>query len=456
MVARFYFIVFILSAWLSTQLLADDWPCWMGPALDGEIHESGLVKDKLGSADEIVVWRQPIGGGYAGPAVVGDQLFVMDRTDDEKGGKVENNIRAAGELAGGERVQCIDIATGKTLWEHKYDCVYRIAYPTGPRTTPTVDGDHVFTLGAMGRLICFEKANGKLVWEKELTEEYKTKPPLWGYSSHPLIYGDYVIVPVGGDGSGVVAFDRLTGKEVWKAVDTFDVAYAPLVMFSDESGKERQLIFWHAEGVVSLNPADGKAYWDIKFPKERNPSQTSIATPKILGNQILIVEYYKGSMLLEIGSNPPSVKELWRSNEDDPRSEESLNCMMATPAVKDGHAYGICYNGRGQGVVRCIEIEGNELKWEQEDWLSEKPQLFASAFFLRYNGDQYFVFNDIGELMIVNMTPEKWEELDRVKLLEPSSVARGRNVVWSHPAISNGQAYLRNDKEIIRVNLKNK
>ncbi len=437
------------------ETFADDWPRWMGANMDAIVKETGLI-DKFPDTGPHVVWRQPIGGGYAGPSVVGNRVFIMDRTADKgDGGKVENNIRKAGEIAGGERIQCLDAETGEQIWQHVYDCPYKIAYPTGPRTTPAVDGEYVFTLGAMGHLICFKSGSGDVVWEKNLTEEYETKPPVWGYSSHPLVDGDNLIVPVGGEGSGVVAFNKRTGEEVWKAVTTLDIAYAPLVIYEKEvDGKnQRQLIFWHAEGITSLDPKNAEEFWTVVFPKESNSSQTSIATPRIVGNRLLISEFYKGSLLLGIGSNPPSVTEIWRSFEEDPRSEQSLNCMMATPIVKDGYAYGVAYDGKGRGIVRCVELDTGAMKWTRADWMSDEPLLFASAFFIE-NEDKYFVFNDIGELMIAKMNPEGFEILDRAKLLEPTTPARGRQVVWSHPAVANGQIYLRNDAEIIRVNLK--
>ena len=433
---------------------ADDWPHWLGQNRDGSWNEAGVLS-KFPEAGPNVLWRQPIGGGYGGPSVVGDHVYVMERTkDDGKGIEVENDIRSAGEIAGGESIKCLNLKNGETVWEQSYECGYKIAYPNGPRCTPAVDGNRVYSLGAMGMLICMDRSSGKIKWKKSLTEEYEAKPPLWGYSSHPLIDGNNLIVPVGGKGTGVVAFDKMTGKEVWRAVNTFDIAYAPLVIYSKNvDGKpERQLLFWHAEGVTSLNPKSGDEFWFVKFPEDRSPSQTSIATPKLIGNNLLISEFYKGSMLLELGSNPPSVNELWRSNVKDPRNQKSLNAMMATPTVKDGFAYGISFNGRGQGVFRCVKLENNELKWTKDDWLGKKPIMFATAFGVENEG-KHFLFSDIGELLIVELSPEGFKELDRAKILEPTTPARGRKVVWCHPAFAQGKMIVRNDEEIVCVGL---
>ncbi|MEM9941392.1 MAG: PQQ-binding-like beta-propeller repeat protein [Planctomycetota bacterium] len=446
------FVVLILLP-PSGSVQADDWPRWMGPDYDGVWKETGMI-DQFPESGPQVVWRQDIGSGYAGPSVAGDHVFVMDRQKDEGTGiKTENNIRQQGPIEGVERVLCLDRKTGQIVWTHSYPCEYKIAYPTGPRCTPTVDGDFVFTLGAMGKLICLNRVDGNVVWEKELTEEYSTQPPLWGYASHPYVDGDQLIVPVGGKGSGLVCFDKSTGKELWKSVSTKDIAYSPVVIYEPENG-ERQLIFWHGEGITAVDPKNGNEFWNVAFPEEPNPSIVTIATPVITGNQVLIAEFYKGALMLELDSNPPSVKEVWRNFAKNPKLDDAMNAMMATPVVKAGYAYGIGYTRRGGGVMRCIQLDSAEMKWNNETWLGgKKPQMFSNAF-ITPNEDKYFLFNDLGELMIGKLSTEGFEELDRAKLLEPTSVARGRNVVWSHPAYANGAIIVRNDKEIVCVNLK--
>jgi outer membrane protein assembly factor BamB len=297
-------------------------------------------------------------------------------------------------------------------------------------------------------------ANGDVIWEKQLTEDYEAKPPFWGYASHPFVDGENLIVPVGGNGTGLVAFEKKTGKEVWRSVTTNDIGYAPVVMYQPEDANgERQLVFWHGRGITAINPDDGTELWEVSFPKEANPSIVTIATPVLVGNKLLIAEFYKGAVLLEIGSNPPSVKEVWRNFEKNPKLDDALNAMMATPVVKDGLAYGVAYNKRGEGLLRCVELESGDMKWTDENWMGDKPLMFANGFFTP-NEDKYFVFNDIGELVIATLSSEGFQELGRARLLEPTSVARGRDVVWSHPAYSDGKMVVRNDKEIICVDLK--
>ena len=168
---------------------ADDWPQWMGPGRDNVWRESGII-DRFPEGGPKILWRTPVAGGYAGPAVSGGRVFITDYVTSDNV-KVDNFQRS--EFTGSERVHCLNEATGKVLWTHEYPVKYSVSYPAGPRCTPCVDEGLVYTLGAEGHLFCFEIATGDVVWSKHLKPEYKTKAALWGYAAHPLIDGDKLI-----------------------------------------------------------------------------------------------------------------------------------------------------------------------------------------------------------------------------------------------------------------------
>lgn len=433
---------------LFSSVRGDDWPRWMGPRMDGVWRETGIV-DTFPENGPPVVWRREIGAGYAGPSVAAGRVYVADRIKDSGlGREVENELRKHGEIPGSERVLCLDASTGEEIWSHVYERSYKIAYPTGPRCTPLVDDDRVYTLGAMGDLICFQADDGKILWEKQINEVYEARPPIWGYAAHPLIVGDRLFVTVGGKDSAVVCFDKRSGTELWRAGNVSDVGYAPLVLH--ESDGPPQLIFWSGDGVQSLNPENGQAYWNIVFPeKKAQPAATSIITPQIVGDRLLVSEYYGGSLLLEIQSNPPGVREIYRTVKDDPDHARSLNALMTTPFIENGFVYGVT----GDGQLRCLVLETNELKWTDPRPLGEKPADFATCFIVK-NGERFFLFNDQGELIVAQLSPEGYTEVARAKILDPSGAARGRHVVWTYPAFANGCMFARNDKEIVCVNLK--
>ena len=187
-------------------------------------------------------------------------------------------------ILGKERVVCLDATTGKEVWKHEYDRPYTISYGNGPGATPTVTGGKVYTLGAMGDLYCLDAKTGKPVWRRDLMKDYDVpSPPVWGYSSHPLVEGDLVYVTAGGKGSAVVALHRNTGKEVWKALTSEEIGYSPATLVA--LGKQKQLVVWLADSLNGLDPATGNVRWTQEYPVGRpliRPA-VSIVTPALWG-----------------------------------------------------------------------------------------------------------------------------------------------------------------------------
>lgn len=432
---------------------SSDWPRWMGPNMDGVWRADGIL-EALPEAGPPVKWRLPVGPGYTGPSVSAGRVFVMDRIEDKSLTPEQlREAKKAGQIPGKERVLCLDHSTGQPVWEHVYDCTYSIAYPSGPRCTPQVDGDLVYTLGAMGDLICFQVADGKIVWQTRFSEIAKTgeepaKPPFWGYSSHPMIDGPRLIVPVGGDGSAVMAFDKLTGSEIWRSGTSSDIAYAPLVFYG--AGPGRQVIFWHADGIEGLNPETGEQFWKLKWPEEQQQpgATTSIVTPQIIGDLYYVSEYFAGSLLLRLKSDPPGAEELLRSSTADPRHEKALNSLMTTPVIREGLVYGLT----GDGMMRCNRLETGELVWESDTAIGDKAQEFGTLFIVQ-QGDRYFSLDDHGRLSIITLSAEGMKVLSSCQLIKATQNARGRTVVWSHPAFAGRTIVARNDEEIVCFDL---
>jgi len=293
---------------LAVSALADDWPQWMGPRRDGVWRETGLV-EKFSTNGPPVQWRTAVQRGYCGPAVVGNRLFLLDR---EQGKPPERKPgeRALPTIPGNERVLCLDARTGAKIWERAYDCAYRISYPSGPRATPLVADGRVFTLGAMGNLLCLDAADGRVIWERHFLKDFTDEPPVWGYAAHPLLDGDRLICLVGGTNSAVVAFHKDTGKELWRALDTREIGYAPPVIYT--VGNQRQLIIWHPDGVAALAPDSGKVLWTHPYPVGGKPQrpEVTIAMPRLAGTKLFLSSFYQGSLLLDIGGAEPGV--VWK------------------------------------------------------------------------------------------------------------------------------------------------
>jgi outer membrane protein assembly factor BamB len=428
---------------MSATIKADDWPQWMGPQRDGVWRETGILA-RFPKDGPKVLWRAEVGGGFSGPAVADGRVFVMDR----KGEMLPKGKESPGKggLKGKERIVCVDADSGKPLWMHEYDCDYRILYTSGPRTTPVVRDGKIYALGAMGDLLCLEAANGKVHWHKRLTELYQTKPPLWGYACHPLVDGDRLFCLVGGADSAVVAFDRKTGKELWKALTVEEIGYAPPMIF--EAGGKRQLIAWHTEAMNSLDPATGQVYWSVPFPDgEPVRPAITVSTPRKEGNLLYVSSPHHGSLMLELADDRPAAKVLWKGKSNDLSKPDGLHALMGSPILQGGHVYGVC----NFGELRCLAADTGKRLWEHPTL--ERRALGPTTFIVP-QGNRHFLFSDAGDLIIARLTPKGYDKIDRAHVIEPTLFSRGRDVVWSHPAFANRCVYVRNDRELICLSLK--
>lgn len=434
---------FLALLLLSPLLAAADWPQWLGPNRDGKWSEDGIL-EKFPEGGPKVLWRKPIDAGYTGPAVAGGKIFVMDRIRKEP-----NENTPKGTTPGTERVLCLDHKTGDTVWTHEYERVYeRVDRPMGPRTTPVVDGDRVYTLGAMGDLYCLDRATGKPVWNKYFPKDYSTKPPVWGYSAHLLVHGDLVIALVGGEGKAVVAFDKRTGAEKWTALTTQDVGYSPPVIA--DVGGTKQLIVWLSDALAGLEPETGKVLWKHAHPAKGKKQMTpavAIITPKLANGTAYVSSAYDGGLAVKLIKEKPA-EIVWQAQDNYPKKPDKLAVLMTTLIARGEHLYGLDAN---TGDVLCVEAATGKEVWRNGK-LFGKPTLFGSAFWVE-QGDRVFCFLDTGDLAILKLTPEKFEEVSRTHVMDPVGTDRGRKVIWSHPAFAEKTMVVRNEKEILCISL---
>lgn len=428
-----------LSVVLSTTLLADDWSHWMGPDRNNTWNETNII-ERFPEGGPPVVWRTKIAGGYAGPAVVDGRVFITDYVTAEDV-KIANFERA--KFTGTERVLCLDEATGKERWKHEYPVTYGISYPAGPRCTPAVDGDLVYTLGAEGKLICLSVENGDVVWEVDLVKQYSTKAALWGYSGHPLIDGDNLITLAGGEGSHVVAFDKKTGEEKWKSQTAPEQGYCPPTII--EAGGVRQLILPQPDAVSSVNPENGELYWEVPYEAT---SGSIIMSPIKAGDYLYVAGYSRKSLCLKLATDKPAAEIVWRDKARDAISP--VNVQPFYDAKRN-----VIYGMDQSGDMCALEMPTGKRLWADSTPVSKRRVGSGTAFIVR-QADRFWLFNENGELIIARLSPEKYEELDRVKVIEPSNVAFGRDVVWSMPAFANRKVFIRNDDEIICIDLEKK
>jgi len=424
----------------TASLTADDWPQWLGPRRDGVWRETGIL-ERFPDAGPAVRWRVPVGAGYAGPAVADGRVFVLDRRLREGAANPDNAFDRA-SIPGTERVQCLRESDGTGLWTHEYDCPYTVSYAAGPRCTPLVDGSRVYTLGTEGNLRCLDVESGRVIWARDFKADYGVKTPTWGFAGHPLLDGPRLVCLVGGEGSVAVAFDKDSGKELWRALSAKEPGYAPPTLI--EHAGRRDLIIWHPESVNALEPETGKLRWSVPFESRFG---LSIPTPRLSGDRLFLTTFYNGSLLLRLTAAAPDV--VWRSQKASEKDTTELHSIIPTPFIEDDHIYGVC----SYGQLRCLKLATGERVWETlAATTPDQPTRWANAFLVKH-ADRFFLFNERGDLILARLTPQGYEELGRARLLEATNRDPGRLVLWSHPAFANRGVYVRNDRELVCVSL---
>lgn len=431
----------IVGLALCVPAAAEDWPQWLGPHGSSDWTEDGI---RTSFDDDALSpkWTANCGLGYAGPVVSDGRVYVFDYEVTE--GSVENNPGRPVSLKGRERLHAIDAASGQVLWTQGDDVEYYVSYPSGPRATPCVDGQHIYTLGTEGDLTCRRTSDGEAVWHVNFLKKFGTKTPIWGHSSCPLVVGELVVTMVGGDGTAVVAFDKATGEEAWRALSSNEPGYsAPMAI--ELEGKQCVVAF-HPGGVSVLDAKTGAEVWAKPIKPKFG---MSISVPRLHGSQMFVTSYGEAMLVVGVGSGEPSIE--WKANS----SNEAVYCSNSTPYFADDAIYG-CDIESSQ--LMAIEPSTGERLWQNEEVVvraeaGRRPR-HGTAFIVRHTpSGRYFLFNELGQLLVADLSRDGIEVHGRSQIIEPSGEAFGRDVVWTHPAFANQSVYARNDNKLVCIDL---
>jgi len=400
---------------------AEDWPQWRGPNRDGVWNETGIV-ESFPPGGLKISWRVAVGRGWSSPVVAEGRVYVTD-------------VELAPPMAK-ERVLCFDEANGKLLWSHKYPATYPdwALDPNagGPRATPIIRDGKLFTLGALGHLFCLDAAKGEVVWEKSLAKEYGLEA-FSGITASPLIEDELLILYICGKPAAcVVAFDKNSGKEAWRALDDAFTYSSPISLMA---GGRKQLIIWTQEAVTSLDPSTGRTWWRELF---RTPGDTAVSTPVFSKQRLLI-----GGLMLKLDADKPAASMLW----PDTRAVSKRVLSNTSTALVQGD---YVFSARTSGELVCLEAGTGKQVWQTNSVTSLGN---GSSIHLTPNGDSVLLFTDQGNLIRARLSLEGYQELSRVHLLNPTHPFNGRNVVWPPPAYANRHVFARNDEELVCASL---
>lgn len=383
-----------LSVAAATPVLSEDWPTLRGPQNNGISSEAALSTE----AEFPVAWKAKVGLGHSAVVVADGRAFTMGH-----------------DGANTDTVWCFDAATGDVIWKHSYEHpLDDLYFPGGTTGTPTVDGEHLYSVARRGQLFCFDAATGEVKWQKHLTEDLGCRMPDWGFTGAPLVSGDMLLLNAGEAG---VALKKSDGSVIWKSDVDEEAGYSTPELF--EKGGKTWAFFSSKDGYFCVDPASGEQAW---FYKHKTRYGVNATEPIMMGDQIFLsTGYDKGSVLLSWnGTGEPEV--VWRSRD--------YQNQMNTSLLIDGLIYGINGNeGKdGTGLV-CVKPETGELLWTDT---SIGHGAITAA------GDQLIVLSEKGELSVGPASRDGFSPATRQQVLTPKC--------WAVPVLANGLLYCRNDK----------
>jgi outer membrane protein assembly factor BamB len=388
----------------ATLTVHANWPQWRGPNRDDLSKETGLLKSWPESGPQRLWVFDTAGLGYSGPAIVAGKLFTMGARED------------------GDHLLAVSIETGKQLWTTKISEMLKNGWGDGPRGTPCVDGDRVYALSGRGTIVCASVADGKITWQHTM-REFGGKTPGWGYTESVLVDGNKVLCTPGGPQGTVIALDKKTGATLWQSKEFTDDAHYSSIIAADHAGK-RQYIQRTEKTIAGLAADDGKLLWTSDFPGRT----AVIPTPIYHDNHVYVTAGYgAGCKLVKLSPN----------NEATP--VYATNAMVnhhGGVILVDGHVYG----HSDQGGWVCQNFKTGERVWADRS-LGKGAIAYA-------DGKFYCLAENDGTVVLIDATTSGWKENGRFKLEAQSAQRNPKGKVWTHPVITGGRLYLR-DQEFI-------
>jgi outer membrane protein assembly factor BamB len=431
---------------LRTRMSGSDWPAFLGPTGDNKSAETGLRTDWPQEGPRIV-WQQRLGTGYGMPTISRGRLFQFTRVRDQA------------------RLMCLRSETGELLWQFEYPTNYEdlYGYDNGPRSSPVVDGDRVYILGVEGMLHCLNAEEGRLIWKVDTAAKFGVIQNFFGVGSTPVIEGDLLISNLGGspaddkqlapgqldlvhgNGSGVVAFDKLSGEVKYQFSDELASYASPKL--ATIAGRRWCFVFARG-GLLGFEPNSGKL--DFHFPwRAAIMESVNASTPVVVDDLVLISETYgPGAALLKV--RPGGYDVVWK---DEQRSRQKhLQCHWNTPIYHEGYVYGSSGRHTENAELRCLELKTGRVMWSQ-------PELTRSS--LLYVDGHFICLTEYGDLLLLKASSEKFDVQGQIVLREPAADVKPgaepskllKYPCWAAPILSHGLLYVRGHDRLVCLDL---
>jgi outer membrane protein assembly factor BamB len=404
---RLLFVATVLLFSVAPAALAQsagNWPQWRGPNRDGISKETGLLKQWPAEGPPLAWKATGAGRGYSSFAVTNGKLYTMGLRGDR------------------EFVVAFDVATGKEAWATAHGSAFRNDRGDGPRGTPTVDGDRVYALGGNGDLSALDARTGKIVWSKNILEEFGGSNIIWGISESPLVLGNKLLVNAGGPGASIVALNKANGSVIWKS-QSDRAGYSSAIPV--ELNGITQVVFFTGQRAVGLDSKDGRLLWDYERPSNRT---ANAATPIVRANRIFISsDYGTGGGVVEI--------------KPDNKAEE----IYFTKDMKNHHSSSVLIGdylyGFSASILTAMKFDTGELAWRDRS---------VGKGSLVYADGHLYLLSENGVVGLVEATPTGYKEKGRFRIQQDSLPT------WAHPVVAGGRLYLRDQDTIYAYDVREK
>lgn len=393
-----------------------DWPQFQGPRGDATVALAAGLKS-WGPEGPKRLWSVPVGPGFGGPAIVGEEVFLLDRASD-----TQTSIRS------------LSLQTGKGLWQHDAEVAGRVSYP-GSRSVPAVTKERVFATGPLGRIYALERTSGRLLWEKNMVETWGAPPPGFGFAISPIVVAGRVIIAPQSAKAGLVALDPATGTELWRSPSLGGTSYATPVLA--RVGKEQHLVFHAASKLHGLEPESGRLLWSYEGYKSSYP----IPSPTSLGDgRIFLTSGYKaGSVMLRVSKNATGYE----------LTEEfriKFHGSQVQPALYyDGHLYANFNMNenikRRPNGLTCLDMTGKLL------WRTKKSPRVDRGNLILVGNTLVSIGGEDGVLRLAEATPRGFSELCSAKVFD--KLKRRDNQIWAPMAWIRGRLLVRSQSRLI-------
>ena len=419
-------VFFAVSALLCGTILtvsAAEWPQWRGPNRDGVSSEVGILKEWTASGPK-VLWKLPLGEGFSGISVSKGRVYTMFSKGND------------------EFVVCLNATDGQEIWRFRSDDNYHEGQGgNGPRATPTIDGDLLFTISAYGKLYALNAGNGEKVWSHDLQQKFGSDMPRWGFSTSPLVEGDLLLVEAGGKGEkSIVAFEKKNGEVMWSSHKD-KLGYSSPIAITVQG--VRQIICFTGTKLVSVSPTDGTIYWQYPW---KTGYDVNAATPVFIPpDQVFISSGYdKGAAVLQMRvfishDDDRAAMEQIKENQGNVRIKEiwknrKMKNQFSSSVLHENYLYGF-----DNSILKCIEADTGEEQWKTRG-LGKGTVILADGHLI--------ILSDRGKLALAEATPVGYTEKASVKILS--------GLCWTAPTLAEGRLYMRNEEEMVCLDVTGK